>query len=231
MRGCAGRVRCARWPGRRTSRIRRGRRRCRRTDRCRDRITSSTDGSWRAISRASSSAARASLEKALCRAGRLNRMCSVLPSRSATTGSGRTGAVAGPRCCSHAANSPPDCSVEYASDSVIDPRQRGRGRIDRPQHVVTHGGGLRPHLDAGGQLGDRGRDRLDGDDAVVGDRVLAQGEGRVLDPRLGGRRTRYRRRIRPPRAPRSAGGRTGRQVAEVNDEHGRHGATPGRRTR
>ncbi len=129
--------------------------------------------------------------------------------------------MAGPRCCSHAANSPPDCSVEYASDSVIDARQRGRGRIDRPQHVVAHGGGLRPHLDAGGQLGDRGLRRLDGDHARVGDHVLAEGEGRVLQPRLGGRGRDIRcGSDRQEHTGLSRRRRTARQVVEINDEHG-----------
>ena len=45
-----------------------------------DSTTSSMDGSRRATSSASSSAARASVENALCRCGRLNRTCRVSPS-------------------------------------------------------------------------------------------------------------------------------------------------------
>ena len=83
--------------------------------------TSRIDGSRRATSSASSSAARASVENALCRATRLNLIVNRSSTRCATTGSERSGTVAGPRSVSQRANSVPDCSVEYASDSVTTP--------------------------------------------------------------------------------------------------------------
>ena len=100
--------------------------------------TSVIDGSRRATSSASSSAARMSVENALCRCGRLNRTCRRSPSRSACTGSGMSGTVAGPRSASQRANSGPDCSVEYASDSVMTPARVGpAGSIERSTSSQT----------------------------------------------------------------------------------------------
>lgn len=84
-----------------------------------------TDGSSWATASASSSAARASVENALCRCGRLNAIRSTSPSRRASTGSAISGMRAGPRSSSQRANSGPACSVEYASDSVSSPRAAG----------------------------------------------------------------------------------------------------------
>ena len=84
-----------------------------------------SDGSRRATSSASSSAARASVENALCRCGRLNRTCRRCRRRARPAPDRGCPARGRPALGEPARELRPDCSVEYASDSVMTPARVG----------------------------------------------------------------------------------------------------------
>ena len=101
----------------------------------------------RATSSASSSAARASVENALCRCGRLNRTCRRSPSRSACTGSGMSGTVRGPAFGEPARELRPGLQRRVGQRLGDDAGQRGSPR--RRRRAARRRTPLRPAASVG----------------------------------------------------------------------------------